>query len=60
MDEGHSVDVIYCDFCKGFDVVPHRRLLEKYQGQGAGLGRGVAHWQEAESGTVVSAVIGGM
>ena len=22
VDEGHSVDVVYCDFSKGFDVVP--------------------------------------
>ena len=29
VDEGHSVNVIYCDFTKGFDVVPQRRLLGK-------------------------------
>ena len=34
VDEGHSVDVIYCDFSKGFDVVPHRRLLAKCEGLG--------------------------
>ena len=32
VDEGHSVDVIYCDFSKAFDVVPHRRLLAKCDG----------------------------
>ena len=34
VDEGHSVDVIYCDFSKGFDVVPHKRLLAKCDGLG--------------------------
>ena len=34
VDEGHSVDVVYCDFSKGFDVVPHRRLLAKCDGLG--------------------------
>ena len=32
--EGHSVDVVYCDFSKGFDVVPHKRLLAKCYGMG--------------------------
>ena len=32
VDEGHSVDVVYCDFSKVFDVVPHRRLLSKCEG----------------------------
>ena len=44
VDEGHSVDVIYCDFSKGFDVVPHRRLLAKCDGLGI---RGkVLNWVE--------------
>lgn len=30
-DSGHSVDVVYCDFMKAFNRVPHKRLLEKYQ-----------------------------
>ena len=34
VDEGHSVDVVYCDFSKGFDVVPHRRLLNKCDSMG--------------------------
>ena len=29
-----SVNVIYCDFTKGFDVVPQRRLLGKCRGLG--------------------------
>ena len=27
MDEGGCVDVIYLDFCKVFDKVPHQRFL---------------------------------
>ena len=26
MDNGNDVDVIYLDFCKAFDKIPHRRL----------------------------------
>ena len=29
LDEGDAVDIIYCDFMKAFDKVPHRRLLAK-------------------------------
>ena len=29
MDEGYGVDVIYLDYRKVFDTVPHRRLLTK-------------------------------
>ena len=29
LDEGYSIDVIYLDFQKAFDTVPHRRLLQK-------------------------------
>ena len=34
VDEGHSVNVIYCDFTKSFDVVPQRRLFGKCRGLG--------------------------
>ena len=34
LDEGDDVDVIYLDFKKAFDKVPHRRLLVKLQGYG--------------------------
>ena len=33
--------MIYCDFSKGFDVVPHRRLLAKCDGLGI---RGKVLW----------------
>ena len=29
LDQGHPVDVIYCDFQRAFDSVPHQRLLRK-------------------------------
>ena len=41
LDEGGSFEVIYCDFMKAFDKVPHIRLLyklNKYRIQGETLG----------------------
>ena len=29
LDLGGCIDVIYCDFMKAFDKVPHKRLLTK-------------------------------
>src|SRR6218665_1192694 len=34
MDEGKPVDVIYLDFAKAFDKVPHKRLAKKLQACG--------------------------
>ena len=34
IDSGDSVDVIYLDFAKAFDKVPHQRLLAKLHGYG--------------------------
>ena len=34
LDQGHAVDVLYLDFAKAFDKVPHRRLLDKCRGLG--------------------------
>ena len=31
LDDGGEVDVIYMDFMKAFDMVPHRRLLKKLE-----------------------------
>ena len=40
IDNGNGVDVIYLDFCKAFDKVPHRRLLQKLYAYGI---RGKVH-----------------
>ena len=40
IDNGDEVDVIYLDFCKAFDKVPHRRLLQKLYAYGI---RGKVH-----------------
>ena len=29
LDEGHGVNIIYLDYRKAFDTVPHKRLLTK-------------------------------
>ena len=29
IDNGEDVDVVYLNFCKAFDKVPHKRLLKK-------------------------------
>ena len=34
VDEGHSADVVYLDFAKAFDKVPHHRLLAKLKAAG--------------------------
>ena len=34
LDEGNSVDIVYCDFAKAFDKVPIRRLLVKMEAHG--------------------------
>ena len=42
IDESHTVDVLYLDFAKALDKVPHKRLLEKCRG--LGLGGRVLEW----------------
>ena len=34
LDAGHSVDILYFDFAKAFDSVPHNRLISKLQSCG--------------------------
>ena len=34
IDEGKPLDVIYLDFSKAFDKVPHKRLLHKIESHG--------------------------
>ena len=34
LSEGFSVDIVYLDFLKAFDMVPHRRLIQKLKGYG--------------------------
>ena len=34
IDEGNAVDVLYLDFAKAFDKVPHARLLAKCRARG--------------------------
>jgi ribonucleases P/MRP protein subunit RPP40 len=41
-DSGKSVDVVYLDFAKAFDKVPHARLLRKVEA--AGIGGHVLQW----------------
>jgi len=36
LDEGGCVDIIYMDFQKAFDTVPHRRLIQKLTSYGIG------------------------
>ena len=42
MDRGIPIDVIYLDFRKAFDKVPHNRLLRKVEAHG--IGGKIAEW----------------
>jgi ribonuclease P/MRP protein subunit RPP40 len=44
VDQGDDIDVIYLDFQKAFDKVPHRRLLLKLRDMG--IGGEIAQWIE--------------
>ena len=53
VDEGHSVDVIYCDLAKGLMLSPTGDCwlsVTRYQGKGGQVGGGMADRQETESG----------
>ncbi len=45
LDEGGFIDVIYTDFQKAFDTVPHRRLLGKLHSYG--INEGIIKWVES-------------
>ena len=44
VDDGLAVDVLYLDFAKAFDKVPHARLIAKCRGMG--IGGKVLSWVE--------------
>ena len=46
MDEGSPIDIIYLDFQKAFDKVPHQRLIPKLKSHGVGIGIPVINWIE--------------
>lgn len=43
--DGVSIDILFLDFLKAFDMVPHRRLLKKLEGYG--MNRGMLRWCES-------------
>ena len=45
VEKCENVDVIYLDFAKAFDKVPHRRLMEKLKSHG--IGGKIGSWIEA-------------
>ena len=45
VDEGKAVDIIYLDFQKAFDKVPHGRLIKKLEAHG--IKGKVSQWIEA-------------
>ena len=58
IDNGNDVDLIYLDFCKTFDKVPQKRLLQKLHGYGI---RGKIHgWvKESLSGREQRVIVNG-
>ena len=44
VDEGSPVDVIYLDFQKAFDKVPHQRLKLKSHGMGNNIINWIEQW----------------
>jgi len=58
LDEGYGLDVIFLDYRKTFDTVPHRRLLEKLRLSGI-AGR-LLNWIKAflEDRKIIVGVLG--
>ena len=44
VDQGYPIDVIYLDFQKAFDKVPHRRLMLKINAMG--INGEISNWIE--------------
>ncbi len=44
MNETDQLDVIYLNFCKAFDIVPHKRLLLKLEAHG--ISQTIVNWVE--------------
>ena len=55
VDEGKAVDVVYLDFSKAFDTVPHNILVEKLAAHGLGIHstghtlHWVKHWLDGQA-----------
>ena len=45
LDDGKAVDLVYLDFCKAFDKVPHCRLVKKLEAHG--IGGNILQWIRA-------------
>ena len=55
VDEGKTVDVVYLDFSKAFDTVPHNILVEKLAAHSLGgcTLLWVKHWLDGQAQRVV-------
>ena len=47
LDDGGGIDVVYLDFRKAFDSVPHQRLLKKFKAHEIGGSRSLLQWIES-------------